>query len=236
MPLCKECHASVKQDCHQAVYIPMCMPCIGAIQDGVRAGNIVSNEAAPDTGSRHACTVCRRVFCFMRVGARQVMCWECYGWWKLCSQRDDYVAASKRLFDRLDTMGMGHFLTAPARRLLTRTEPAEGAEAGDIVCNEAAPDTGSRHACTVCRRVCCFMRVGDRRVMCWECYGWWKLCAQRDDYVAASKRLFDRLDTMGMGHFLTDLARRLLTRKEHAEGAEAAVRPDEGPHRAHVVV
>lgn len=89
-----------------------------------------------------------------------------------------------------------------------------GTENGYIVSNEDKR-YGAHVECAVCRRVCCFMRVGDDRPMCWECYGWWKHCTRNDDYVGASVRLFERIDKMGLGHLVPSLGRRLLTRKEH---------------------
>lgn len=121
MPLCKSCDAAVRHDYHAAEYVPMCAPCISVLNQGIDEGHIVSNESRRPE-SRVSCTVCRRVCCFMRMGDGHPMCWECHGWWKRCARDDEYVGASTRLFERLDAMGMGHFMSDTARRLLTRKE------------------------------------------------------------------------------------------------------------------
>jgi hypothetical protein len=120
MPLCAACDAAVWQDYHETEYTPLCAPCISILKRGVSDGDIVTNETADNR--KIPCSVCRRVCCHMRVGDRRPMCRECYGWWKLCAQDDAYVAASRRLFERLDAMGMGHLIQQGGRRLLTRKE------------------------------------------------------------------------------------------------------------------
>lgn len=120
MRLCKQCDAAAREDYDASEYVPMCVPCIKLLNQGVDEGHIVSNENSK--GPRIECSVCRRVCCFMRVGDGRAMCWECHGWWKRCARDDEYVAASMRLFHRLDAMGLGHFMTHLGRRLLTRKE------------------------------------------------------------------------------------------------------------------
>ena len=120
MPLCKRCDASVRADYRSSEYFPMCVACIAVLKRGADEGHVVSNEDR--RGPKVECAVCRRVCCYMRVGDGQPMCWECHGWWKRCARDDEYVAASVRLFERLDGMGMGHFMSDVARRLLTRKE------------------------------------------------------------------------------------------------------------------
>lgn len=122
MPLCELCHAAAREDYFSSEYVPMCVQCIEVLKEGIEKGHILSNErgGAP----RKECSVCRRICSFMRVGDDKPMCWECYGWWKRCARDDRFVATSVRLFERLDTMGLGHFVTGLGRRLLTRKEHA----------------------------------------------------------------------------------------------------------------
>eukprot|EP00873_Tetraselmis_striata_P043725 jgi/Tetstr1/463989/TSEL_008794.t1 len=120
MPLCQQCDAAVRQDYYDSEYVPMCVPCVEVLNRGVDQGHLVSNEDS--RRAKTECTVCRRVCCFMRVGDDRPMCWECHGWWKHCAQDDEYVISSQRMFKRLDNMGLGHFMSTPARRLLTRKE------------------------------------------------------------------------------------------------------------------
>ena len=122
--MCSSCDAAVWKDYYDSEYTPLCAPCMCILRRGVTAGDIVSNET--ESSSRKTpCVVCRRICCHLRVGDGRPMCRECYGWWKLCAKDDDYVAASRRLFERLDKMGMGHLIHPDGRRLFTRREHAD---------------------------------------------------------------------------------------------------------------
>lgn len=117
MPVCTLCYDAARRDLRDAEYVPMCVACLEILRRGVEEGNIVCNDG---TRPAAACTACRRTCCYMRVGDGLPMCWECHGWWKRCAGDDAYVAASRRLCDRLDNMGMGHMMPPLARKLFTR--------------------------------------------------------------------------------------------------------------------